>query len=555
MLDAILINKIYLNLKSNLNSGKIQKIYHLNKNEIIFKIRSNKENHTLFNSIHPIDYRLHLSDIKYETQVEASNFTSVLRKHLDGGIITDIAQPNLDRVIIFTIEKRNEIKDIEVKHLVFELFGRHSNTFLCDNEYHIIDSLKPINFSESSLNNSRKLYRNATYVLPKSDIDNINITLDEYLKDITYDKIINKEYNCFSKQLINEIKYRNINNIDFNKTINEIIDSYNIYYYEDNIFSSIKLLEKDNLSKEFNDINKAIDYIYQNNLQKETIKTDYQPMILELNNLIKRKEKKIIRLHEQINKANNSNHLQKYGTLIYENIYLFNPSDHLNEIKIFDYDSNEDVIIKLDTKLSIKENAASFLKRYKKLQNSIKVVNEQIDICNYEINEISLALSQIEISSYNDIKEIILDLEENKYLKKSKVNKKMKKNYQPNYLKYLCIDNTEILVGRNNIQNDYITFKIANRLDTWMHVKGIPGAHVIIRDPNPSEESIRMAANLAAHYSKARYSSNVGVDYTLVKNVKKIKGSKLGFVTFDTNKSIFIDPDEALVLKYNLVKE
>lgn len=555
MLDAILINKIFLDLEKTLKTGKIQKIYHLNKNELIFKIRSNKENYTLFNSIHSINYRLHLTKSKYDTQVEASNFTSVLRKHLDGGIITNIQQPNFDRVIIFTIEKRNEIKDIEIKHLVFELFGRHSNTFLCDEQYRIIDSLKAINFTESSINNNRKLYRNATYELPDSSVNSINIDINEYLKDISYDDIINRKYNCFSKQLVNEIKYRNENSIDFNKTMFEIINSNCIYYYDDNTFSNIELTSKGIYKDKFNDLNDAMDYIYQNNLQKETIKTDYQPVILTINNLIKRKEKKVIRLEEQLKNVENSNYLQKYGTLIYENIYLFNPKDHLNEIEIFDYDTNENIVIKLDSKLSIKDNAAAFLKRYKKLQNSITVVNEQISICNKEINELNLALSQIEISSYNDIKEIISDLEENNYLKKSKTSKKVKKNYRPNYLRYLCVDDTEILVGRNNIQNDYITFKVANRLDTWMHVKSLPGAHIIIRSSNPSEESIRMGAYLAAHYSNAKTSSNVGIDYTLVKNVKKIKGSKLGFVTFETNKTIYIDPNEEIIKKLNLIKE
>jgi predicted ribosome quality control (RQC) complex YloA/Tae2 family protein len=251
--------------------------------------------------------------------------------------------------------------------------------------------------------------------------------------------------------------------------------------------------------------------------------------------------------------AKSSSKYQLLGELITANIYAIKPGD--KQLVALNYYESEEVYeeIDLDPFKSPSENAQAYFKTYNKFKNSIPIIEEQLLNTEEELEYLSLIQQQLESSSPSDIEEIREELAELGYLKVA--NKKNKKKItKPNYETYYSSDSTEILVGKNNKQNDYLTNKLANRDEYWLHTKDIPGSHVIIRSNNPSDNTFYEAAILAAYFSKAKQSSSVPVDYTQIKNVKKIKGAKPGLVTYDNNSTIYVTPALEEILKINTKK-
>lgn len=534
MVDGFIVYQIVKNLNEKIKSGKIQKIYQINDNEILFKLRAHKVNYQMITSIDSHDFRVALTNKEYATPEKATNFTMLLRKHLEGGIIDSIEQVAFDRVIVMKIKKLNEIKDLKDKYLIIELLGRHANLILCDQDYKIIQTQKSVPFS---IDNERVLQPKLAYPFIKQ-------TKANPLESFTIVDNYSTSYQGFSKKMSEYF----LNSEDPQKLLQEMLDGDNIYYDGKNI----SLIPDDKEQITFNDIDEAFDYLYDNADQKST-KQNFQATINDIKTIIKKNNRKLKKLATDY--ENNLGYEQNryYGTLIFDNIHLINPDDHLDQIKVMDYDKNEEVVVKLDKKLSLKENASAYLKKYHKQKDSFRYIEEQSEITKQNNNILTLALDQLSFANVDDAQEIIDELVNIGMIKRKQLMKNKKKTKKPQYETYRYHD-TKIYLGKNNIQNDYVTFKLANKNDTWLHIHGYAGSHVVIDSPQVDDALLQVAGMLAIKYSsvadkKARYQ----VDYTLVKNVKKIRGKILGQVTFSEHESLEVNYDETLFKE--IVKE
>lgn len=541
MIDGLFINKLTINLKNKLLKGKIQKIYQLNDNEILFKVRANRKNFQIINSINANSFRLHITYKEYQTSATPTNLTMLLRKHLEGGVIEDIYQFELDRIIIFNICKHNDLSNSSSSYLIFELLGRHSNTILCDDKYRIIQTLKYIPINKCV---DRMIHKGATYEFIQSSTK-IN-PLDLLLKTDSY-----FNYQGFSKSLNEQfILYQN-NGYDIKVIFDKYMNNSTVYVSNNN-FSYLEFLNEDNIT--FQDVNSALDYLFYNLSTKDNLSKNYKNTIKKLNSTYKKNTKKIDKLNIQYITNNKTLNIKKFGTLLYDNIYLFNKNEHFKEVEVFDYEANMYVNIPLDDKISISQNAAQYMKKYRKAKYSFIYLKEQIEIATKENCLISYYLDLFSFADVDDASEIMYELEKSGLLKSNHSKLKIKKNYLPKYDCYLSTNDTKIYVGKNRIQNEYITHTLASKEDIWLHVKDYSGSHVVIKDDCPDDKTLLEAANLALYYSKARNLTKVVIDYTPIKNIKKSKGSLTGAVSFRVNKSIIIDQDISILNSLRKVK-
>ena len=528
MIDGLLVNKITNNLNDKLLSGKIQKIYQINDNEILLKIRAKQTNYQLFNSIQSNSFRLHISNQHYTTLEVATNFTMVLRKQLEGGIIKNIFQHECERTIIFEIVKLNELRDEQTRYLIFELLGRHSNTILCDQDYTIIQTLK---FVPLTYGLTRIIQRGAKYEFIDSK-DKINpLTSISKVSDYT------ATYQGFSKLLSDEFNYRSTNAQD---TLNAYLTSQTVYVYP-KIISYLELTHLNEKTQEYSDLDLAFDSIYATKSDGESITNIFKNELKNIRSNIKKNNNKITKLQAQYQANLDYQIYQKYGTLLYDNIYQFNKEQHYENVKVFDYETNEEITIILDKQINYQKNAQAFLKKYHKLKTSFSYLEQQITLAKDQNEIYEDALTNFEYAKVNDVKEILDSLKERRLLKGHSSQKK--KNYKPKYEVFISSDDQTIYVGKNSIQNDYLSFTLANKNDTWLHIKDRPGAHVIIKSEAPTKTTLEQAAKLAVFYSKTQPNTSYEVAYTLVKNLRKIKGSKLGQITYKTNESIIVIND------------
>ena len=525
--DSLIFTKIYNLLKNNFKNSRINKINNISNLDYVLTIYSEKKTYSLV-----LATNTNNSFVTFSKQVIEcgfpNHFTYFLRKQIEGGIILDIEQLNNDRILNFTIKSFDELGDSHIKHLIVELTGKQTNIILTKDDNTIIDCLKKQGPNEQT---NRTLMPGALYKTPPF-FKCKNPLLDNY--DLNFD--LHSQFPTLSKNLKIEIA-KLLEFKDFHSIILDIMNSDKLYVYNKD-YHLIPLTQFDD-PKVF-DINEGI-------LAFQKIKMDFiqhKELINDINVIIKqnlkRNKEKIIKLNKELNDAYDSNKYMEYGNLIftYANDKL---NLRLKEIKI----DEENLLIPLDDKLTVSKNAVRFFNKYQKAQKSIEVLNEQIKKANDEIDYFDELTYQIELGNKDDIEQIRNELISYGYIKTTiKQSRKIHKKVMPlEYQKYESI----FYVGKNNFQNEYLTFELAHYNDYFFHVKDYPGSHILVKTSNLNEDVIRYAANLAAYYSKARLSSSVPVNYTLIKNVKKIPGGKIGKVILKNYKTIYIDPDKQLI--------
>lgn len=521
--DGLFTSKMVNELNILIN-GRINKIFQASKYDLIFVIRNNHKNYFLLISSNPEASRIQITEKQYDNMQTPPMFCMLLRKHLDGGIIKSITQHNTDRVVTIDIEAVDELGFIQTKSLIVELTGRHSNIILAKDKK-IIDSIKRISPFE---NINRTIIPSATYEYP-SDTKLNTLSLTHYSNDEL------NNYQGLSKLLINHLN-------NSNSTLDSIINSYNpvaiiskkkLFYFTD-----LSYYEGNRIY--FNSLSKLLDYIYYDESLKDRIKQQTSNITGFVKKEIEKLNNKINKLNLELSNAIECDDYKIKGELLMANLYQIKPN--MNKIKVINYYDNKGLEIELNPLLDGVKNANRYYTKYRKMKNSINHLNEQIEIAKNELEYFNLLSSQLEIASLNDALEIKEELINNNYLKEEKKKEKKKKI---TILAYK-IENSFIYVGKNNIQNDYLTNKFSNPNDLWFHVKDSPGSHIILRG-DYNETTIRAAAMVASYYSKNRNSSSVAVDYTLIKNVKKIPGMKNCFVRIYNQKTIYIDPNEEFI--------
>ncbi len=583
--DGIVTKAVVSELNTCLINGKINKIFEPNKNEILLGVYSSGKNYCLNVSIDSVNYRVNLTTNSKPNPQNVLNFCMVLRKHLTGGTIKRIYSNGLERIVFIDIDVYNELNDLITKTLVVELMGKHSNIILLNSEHTVIDSLRHLNKFDNS---NRDIFPGSKYLnIESAKKDFLAVkTFDEFYKDVSIDSenfpsTLSKVYNGFGKKNISYLL--EALNIPTAVSTNDLKEVYS--YLKDlfaNMPDNVILKEYPSVKKDYfaykstNDglaVNFYLDDFYTSKEQSEQFK-QYRDTVLKLvlNHVGKIKER-ISTIDLKIADCTNAEKCRLYGELITSN--LFRISDYPQaEVTLENYyDNNNLITIPLDEKFSPSKNAKNFFKKYRKLQNTIAIVEKQKELSEAELSYLESIVYELEeVSTIEDIDNIYSEICDNLifgknantvnnhvYNKQSKITnfKSSKQSNASNMPEKRDIDGYTVYIGKNNKQNDYLTCRLAQNSDIWFHTKDIHGSHVVLKTDSlhsSSENSsasctfnipdsvLYKCASIAAYYSKARMSQNVPVDYTLIKYVKKPNGAKPGMVIYTNNKTIYANP-------------
>ncbi|MED0773000.1 NFACT family protein [Bacillus siamensis] len=551
-------------LNSRIAGGRITRVHQPFKHDVIFHIRANGKNHKLLLSAHPSYSRVHVTNQAYENPSEPPMFCMLLRKHIEGGFIEKIEQAGLDRIMIFRIKSRNEIGDETVRTLYVEIMGRHSNIILTDGEGAIIDGLKHLS---PSMNSYRTVLPGYDYKLPPAQEKISPLAADEedILRHLSFqegrlDQQIVTHFSGVSPLFAKEAVHRAglANKITLPKTLTEMFRSVKDCRFTPNIttaggkeyFYLLSLTHVNGEERTFHSLSELLDRFYFGKAERDRVKQQAQDLERFVANERKKNANKIKKLEKTLDYSENAKEFQLYGELLTANLYMLKKGDkEANVINYYDEESPT-VTIPLNPNKTPSENAQMYFTKYQKAKNSVEVVKEQIRLAEEEIAYFDQLIQQLSSASTKDIHEIREELVEGKYLRpKQQRGQKKQKQHVPVLEQYESSQGLTILVGKNNKQNEYLTTKAAARDDVWFHTKDIPGSHVVIKSSDPDEQSILEAAAIAAYFSKAKDSGSVPVDYTKIRHVKKPNGAKPGFVTYDSQHTVFVTPDADLVIR------
>ena len=571
-LDGVFVNSIRNELYKKLVGGRVDKIHQPDKNEIVISIRNKGENYKLLITAISSSPRLHLTNVTRKNPIEPPMFCMLLRKHLTGAHITNIKQINFDRIVEVSFECKDELGTRVHKSLITEIMGKHSNIIFVNEDNTIIDSLKRVTPNVSSV---RQVYPGLNYLTPPGSdkLNPLTVSRQMFMKEIEsanggiyiFD-FFYKNFTGFSPFISREICYlANLNESTYVgelsqakkeeiwdkfsnivNTIKETDFSFNIYFDENKTYGfyciDMEYLKGYN-KKSFTSPGELLDEYYYEFDNKNKINQRVASLIKSINTKIARNKKKVEKQRNELLNAENRDKYRVYGELILSNLHKTPENNKLLVVNYYDPEQKE-TAIPLDPKLSLSQNSQKFFKRYNKLKKAEEELNKLINTTLSEISYLENILFSIEeCETTDDLNDIYNELISEGFMKrKSRVNKS--KETKP-ITTFLSSKGHEILVGKNNIQNDMITFKIAKNEDYWFHAKNMPGSHVIIKtngDELTDDEYVE-AAKIAAFYSKGKVSSTVEVDYTKKSNIKKPPNAKPGFVIYDTNYSMLVEPN------------
>ncbi|WP_162523444.1 Rqc2 family fibronectin-binding protein [Calorimonas adulescens] len=573
-LDGLGLHALVYELKNTIIGSKIEKIYQPDRYEILLHLRKPQENIKLLINSHPVLSRICITTTDKKNPVNPPPFCMLLRKYLESGEIIDIKQKGLDRIIEITFKSWKD----EILMLYIEIMGKYSNIILTDKEYKIIDSLRHV---DPEMSRVRWVMPGEKYVYPPPQ-NKLNL-LSSNNEDIigalnipstgSMSNHIVKSLEGFSGFLANAIlmscKLNPSDNVDIknmDRVIDEIIKIKN--KLQNNQYEPTLYLEKNEYkdflpfnfdmfdSIRFNSMSLMVDEFYSIKELKGLINDRSSSLLKIINSNLDRCYRKLENLQDELASGKERDKYKEYADLIMANLSnIHKGMKSINVVNIFS-ESTSPIEIPLDPSLSPVENAQRYYKKYNKLKNSIKYIEEQIEETIEEIEFLESELNNLQnIDSINEIEEIKNELEAIGYIKQDSKKKVLTIKSKPRH--FLSSDGYDIYVGKNNYQNDELTLRLSSANDIWLHTKDIPGSHVIIKTNgnNITDETLDEAATLAAYYSKARHSSNVPVDYTLKKFVKKPSGAKPGRVIYTNQKTIFITPIEEKIKSLKRIED
>ena len=576
--DGIVISNLSYELNTNLVGGRISKISMPEENELIFTVKNNAKTYRLLISASASLPLVYLTDVNKPAPKLAPAFLMLLRKYIGTAKITDIFQMGLERILCFKLEHLNELGDLSHKKMYVEIMGKHSNIIFTDENNKIIDSIKRISANMSSL---REVLPGREYFLPdelkKKDL--LNTELEEFIeilksKEYALSKSIYMNFAGISPLIAEEIVLRaslssqapssSLSELEYTHlfhTIKNLLDDISSYNFSPNIvyrkeeaieFSSVKLYsyESDEYKNTYYDsISKMLYDFYSS---RETFVLNRQKssdLRRIVNTALERASKKYDLQEKQLQDADKKDIYRIYGDLLNTYGYSLKGGESSFTTENF-YDENKEITIPLDKNKTAKENAKKYYDKYAKLSRTTKALSEEILNTKNDIEHLLSIQTALEVSSDDEsLSQIRQELVDFGYIKKHSSVKQKKSTSHPYH--YISTDGYDIYVGKNNYQNEELTFKVATGNDWWFHAKGIPGSHVILKSNNEEELPDRVyeeAAALAAFYSKAKDSEKVEVDYIQKKNIKKVAGAAPGFVIYHSNWSMIATPKADLQL-------
>ncbi|MCX4267076.1 MAG: NFACT RNA binding domain-containing protein [Lachnospiraceae bacterium] len=567
--DGIVICNLVYELNQKLIDGRISKITQPEPDELLLTIKNKKESYKLLLSASASLPLLYLTETNKPSPITAPNFCMLLRKHISGGRIISITQPKLDRIVHFEIEHLNELGDTCTKQLTIELMGKHSNIIFRDNDL-IIDSIKHVSAQVSSV---REVLPGRTYFIPETQekINPLTVTEQEFttillskplpLAKAIYSSLtgispILAEEICFEAGIDSSLPANTVNSTEavhlfhqFSLLMEPVRQQEfqpTIYYKEEEPleFSSIPLtLYSDAQAKPFASISTVLEQYYASKNTLIRIRQKSSDLRRIVQTALERNQKKYDLQLKQLKDTKKREKYKIYGELIHT--YGYNLPENSKELTVFNYYDNEMITIPLNPDLTPQENAKKYFEKYGKLKRTYEALSELIQETESETIHLESVATALDIALLEeDLQEIKEELIACGYIRRKQTNaKKQKITSKPFH--YLSSDGFHIYVGKNNYQNEELTFQFAVGNDWWFHAKGIPGSHVIVKTNGKElpDRTFEEAGRLAAYYSKGRNTEKVEIDYTEKKNVKKVNGGKPGFVIYHTNYSMLIEPN------------
>ncbi|CAM4253424.1 Rqc2 family fibronectin-binding protein [Paenibacillus tarimensis] len=566
-LDGIVTRALAAELQEATGT-RIHKIHQPDEHTLVLQTRGGKAQGKLLISANPTYPRLHWTTASQSNPLEAPMFCMLLRKHCEGGVIEGIRQPGNERVLHFSIRQRDELGDYSLKTVIVELMGRHSNIILVDPASgQIHDGIHHVTPAISSY---RIVLPGSSYTAPPSQdktdpfsihsYEQFESALEAVSAELAADKRIVAAFSGISPLLAREITHRagTLGSLGDPRALWDafaaLFEKLARHEYEPVIvtdadgrqqFSVTRLTHLDGETKLYPTISSCLEAYYGDKAERDTVKQRAADLYRFLQNEKSKNVKKLEKLSETLEEAKDADKHRILGELVTAYMHQIKRGDASVEVVNYYSEEQETVTIQLDPQLTPSENAQRYFRRYTKAKNSRSVVSEQMEAAHEEIRYLDTLLQQLDSASLQDIEEIREELVAEGYMRaRGRKGPKKKKTAKPALLCYTSSENIAIYVGKNNTQNEYLTNRLASPGDTWLHTKDIPGSHIVIRGQDFGDATLEEAAMLAAHYSQARSSSLVPVDYTLIRHVRKPSGAKPGFVIYDHQKTLFITPDE-----------
>lgn len=582
--DGLVLYTLAEEMRNSIINARVDKIYQPDTDLLTMTVRGRGENLNLVISTNPQYARIHFTKEKFTNPPHPSAFCMLLRKYLTGGRIVEINQPGFERVLELSIQNLNEVGNVVQYKLIAELMGRHSNLILLSEDGIILDGIKRI---PAGISRHREVLPGRPYLTPpeqdKANPMTAEASAFKALLQLEPSeklfKAIMTNYRGISPLIAREVATRA--NLDPNSIIQELSQEQinQVWLAFEELFTALQtgdtsptLIENSSgkviafscfqLNRFRNEnvrfysfltMSELLNFYYGKKIKKEQLDQFSGDLRKMVRNLLEKDEKKYDKLINQLDEAENSEDYRMKGEMIKANLHLIDKGS--SEVTVTNYYDPElkEITISLDPSLSAQANAQKYFKRYNKLRNSIDHIEREIEKLDPEIDylrNVELSLEQVE--SKVDVEEIREELIQEGYLREKRKSTPNRHQNQSKPMKFKSSDGFDILIGRNNRQNDKLTKGIAAREDLWFHVKDIPGSHVVIRNHDRQEipdSTIEEAAILAAYYSKAKESQNVPVDYTQIKHVNKQKGSKPGLVYYENYQTVIVNPNDEIVAK------
>lgn len=553
--DGLFTHAMIHELNQTLQNGRVTKISQPYPNEVILTIRANRTNYPVLLSANPRYARFQITQIPYTNPAVPTNFTMMLRKYLEGAKLLEIKQLDNDRVVYFEFLTRNELGDKLPLLLSAEIMGRYSNVILINQSTNkIIDTIKHVGMDQ---NRYRTLLPGATYRQPPTQ--NKENPFEQ--ESNTFEKLIQKYPNreVLADSLLKQYQGISRDNAlalaDKLHTSNNYVQAFNDFLAmtEDPIptmnSNNFSIFTDNPNDKKFTTLSEMLDVFYHTKANRDRVQQQGGQLLHVIRKNLQRNKKKLKKLSNELKATENADEYRIKGEVL--TTYLYQIKRGMTKITLPNfYDNNKEITISLSNQLSPSQNAQKYFKKYQKLKNAVTFVNEQIELTKKEVAYLEEIQTQIELATPADLDDIKTELQQEGYIKKKQQKSKRSSRVKINKPEsFIASDGTEILVGKNNLQNEKLTLHTAKKTDIWLHAKNIPGSHVIIKSNNPSDETLFQAAMLAAYFSKFRSSANVPIDYVQVKNIRKPNGSKPGFVIYEGQKTLTVTPTEDFVLE------
>ena len=538
--DGFFLHHMTEELRRELLGGRIQKINQPFEQELVLQIRSNRQSHKLLLSAHSVFGRVQLTDTTFENPAVPNTFIMVMRKYLQGAVIEAIQQVENDRILEISVSNKNEIGDSVAVTLVIEIMGKHSNIILLDKASgKIIEAIKHVGFSQNSY---RTILPGSTYVAPPQTGSLNPFTVgDEKLFEILHTedlepKRLQQIFQGLGRDTATELSGRLT--ADKLKTFRAFFASPTQPSLTEKSFSALLFSDS---KTQMSTLSELLDTFYKDKAERDRVNQQASELIRRVENELEKNRKKLVKQEEELLATENAEEFRQKGELL--TTFLHQVPNDQDQVELDNYYTGEKIIISLDKALTPNQNAQRYFKRYQKLKEAVKHLTSLIEETRTTIlylESVEIALAQASLTEIAEIREELIQTGFIRRRQREKIQKRQKPE------KYLATDGqTIILVGRNNLQNDELTFKMAKKDELWFHAKDIPGSHVVITgNLQPSDEVKTDAAELAAYFSKARLSNLVQVDMIETRKLNKPTGGKPGFVTYTGQKTLRVTPDE-----------